>query len=89
MEENAPRCAVFLRETLEGALAEQTFGRDVPKLDLRRERRLDPRRLGLSDRFGEFNFGLTTVSTCLLIWLETVRDCNGPVSAAAVNEIST
>jgi hypothetical protein len=49
----APRS---FREALEGALSEQPVGRDVAKLDLGHERRLDPRRLEFLDRFRQLGF---------------------------------
>jgi hypothetical protein len=66
--------AVVPLEALERALAKQPFRRDVPVLDVRKKRRLDPRGLGFLTGFVSLDFGLTTISSCFLIWLETVRD---------------
>jgi len=43
-----------------------------------KERRLDPRRLRFLIGVVSLDFGLTTVSSWFLIWLETVRDQAGP-----------
>src|SRR4051812_44569166 len=69
---------VPFRKALERASSEQSLRRDVPVLDICDECRLHPRRLRLLDGFGELGLGLTTVSSCLRIWLEAVRDHPGP-----------
>jgi hypothetical protein len=49
-----PRGLVPFGQTLERALPQQALRRDVAVLDFDRERRLNPCRLWLSDRFSEF-----------------------------------
>ena len=61
-------------EALERALPKQPFRRGVPVLDVREDVGSTHVAFGFLIGFVSLDFGLTTVSSCFLIWLETVRD---------------
>ena len=66
-------CSVPL-EAVERALPEQPFGSYVSVLDIGKKVGSTHVAFGFLMGFVSFHFGLTTVSSCFLIWLETVRD---------------
>jgi hypothetical protein len=72
-----------LRQALKGALAQQPLRRDIANSTLAKNVGwLHPVAFSFLSCFVSLDFGLTTVSSCFRIWLETVRDQPAPTLPA-------